>query len=1426
MKRGIWKKYVSLFCTFIMLGIFIMMPVAEVMASPSPFYHSSEEAVEMQYVPLYQKDSSHTNGWSDKVSVHDGESKKIQLKLQRGDDVTDDMQLYQHFVSMSVKNAEESIAVSVTLSGSYLLLQNGSKIDLSGDFDGTYRKTENETEINYPNVNNQSLTAEQCRNAYFCADVFVSFSSVKNVTFSDVASFQGQDAMPQTCYYGYDDNVITLADLNTTNDLTITGSDKVSDIKLVIKGDCSIGNLNVQCPVSICRQAYGTLKGKSINCTGSGSIVYDSQYNATVEKETGEGFSIQFDENKENMSVSETEEKDNKYNFSWRHRNNADYQTALANIEKNRKKQVDISVTDQKGQPIENATVKLYLKNYDYYFGQNFYTIPTNFWIAFDDFEWGQYDNSYEGDKDNTYSFDKSGVGNTNYVRDKVCANRENGIETAAQPIIYPSFSTLYSYSTEGKYDNYDKVVGYVLSEEYTPEGFSDLIRDHIREEMKSYAGAVRIWCVVNEAYYSNTFFQLIYGKDGSGYTKENIETILSEGITNGKINSDATNKDKIDYLESYLKGQDLVDPTEVGKIIAGWCQVAQDAWDATITEDCGYTSEDLILYVNDAVLPNASKQYEKQHYEYQLKLNRALSDSENYTGGKVLVKHVGSQMAIWGEDERLTPSEVLQMIDDNGDANLKTITTEFNYWVSNPESTTSDASTYGSDYYITGCSSEAEREYMYDYLYYILTAAYSDANSAGFSSTCYPHGQLGLCYRDNTISPLGEAYMDLVMGEWNTSDVVNVKNGKGVTATSLSYGTYAASVEIDGITYQREVSIHSGTENVSITVEDYGKNLEANLYSDAECGTRIKEIGKFETMEDLIAAVNTEITSQGAATESSKKFLEIKFSKDTTIKDFPDIQGLSGIIYNTDAKNLWLNLSGDRLTLPCDIYLKCNGNLTEENCLIAGENYKLYLGDVKSLQNLTVKGKTISTDKLHVIISGNEIMDADIENIDTLSINEYYGEDFANDNDRWNHLTYGNQKANLLIAGKVKNVKELNSYSGFVYMKEGSRLEVDNIGGFSASIFMPLCKAAGEVPVGIYGNGDALADGLTIRIYETLSSEDFTKTSQRHNVKEGTPLLRLYGTLADSAGGQKFGYWSQTQNQETGVYEDDWGDSACWERFFNTSVKDNCLYYGEPVEETTDDSKEDDSKDNSKENPVEKEHVWDNGTVTKQATVIEEGEILYRCKNPGCGVTKTEKIAKLPAPKNGAYLTDKKTGNTYRVYNAKKKTAEFVSVKNKKSKTVNIPEKISVDGLTYKVVKIANEAFKNNKSVTKIKISKTVTVVGKEAFRGCKKLKSITISENVTSVEKKAFYGCTALTKVTLPKKTVKIGENVFYGCKKLKTLTVKATKLTNKTVSSGAFKGIPKQTVIKVPKNKVKTYQKLFKKKGLNSKIKVKKC
>ena len=68
-------------------------------------------------------------------------------------------------------------------------------------------------------------------------------------------------------------------------------------------------------------------------------------------------------------------------------------------------------------------------------------------------------------------------------------------------------------------------------------------------------------------------------------------------------------------------------------------------------------------------------------------------------------------------------------------------------------------------------------------------------------------------------------------------------------------------------------------------------------------------------------------------------------------------------------------------------------------------------------------------------------------------------------------------------------------------------------------------------------------------------------------------------------------------------------------------------------------------------------------------------------------------------------------------------------------------------------------------------------------------------------------------------------IGKKAFSGCKKLKTIIIKSKKLTSKTVSKKAFKGLTKATTIKVPKKKLKAYKKLFKSKGLSSKVKIKK-
>ena len=74
-----------------------------------------------------------------------------------------------------------------------------------------------------------------------------------------------------------------------------------------------------------------------------------------------------------------------------------------------------------------------------------------------------------------------------------------------------------------------------------------------------------------------------------------------------------------------------------------------------------------------------------------------------------------------------------------------------------------------------------------------------------------------------------------------------------------------------------------------------------------------------------------------------------------------------------------------------------------------------------------------------------------------------------------------------------------------------------------------------------------------------------------------------------------------------------------------------------------------------------------------------------------------------------------------------------------------------------------------------------------------------------------------------------VKIGSKAFYGCKKLLNITIKTTKLTTKNVGSKAFTKAGssnyKKMVVKVPKSKLKAYKKTLKKRGVNSKAKIKK-
>lgn len=75
----------------------------------------------------------------------------------------------------------------------------------------------------------------------------------------------------------------------------------------------------------------------------------------------------------------------------------------------------------------------------------------------------------------------------------------------------------------------------------------------------------------------------------------------------------------------------------------------------------------------------------------------------------------------------------------------------------------------------------------------------------------------------------------------------------------------------------------------------------------------------------------------------------------------------------------------------------------------------------------------------------------------------------------------------------------------------------------------------------------------------------------------------------------------------------------------------------------------------------------------------------------------------------------------------------------------------VKVDGVSYRVTSIADNAFKNNKKITRVVIGSNIVTIGKNAFAKCTNITSIAVGKNVTKIEKNAFYGCGKLEKITI---------------------------------------------------------------------------
>lgn len=190
-----------------------------------------------------------------------------------------------------------------------------------------------------------------------------------------------------------------------------------------------------------------------------------------------------------------------------------------------------------------------------------------------------------------------------------------------------------------------------------------------------------------------------------------------------------------------------------------------------------------------------------------------------------------------------------------------------------------------------------------------------------------------------------------------------------------------------------------------------------------------------------------------------------------------------------------------------------------------------------------------------------------------------------------------------------------------------------------------------------------------------------------------------------------------------------------------------------------------------------------------------------------------------------GDMYTDDDTGMVYEVTVTGKSKPEVTlfDFETDASGKVVIPSGVTIAGQTYQVTAIGRDALKNQKNVTEVTVGKYVKEIGENAFYGCSKLKKVTLGSNVRTIKAKAFYKCKTLGSIIIPAKVTSIGKQAFYGCSKLKTIRIKTTKLTDKTVGSKAFGGIYKTASFTVPKAKKKAYQKLLRKKGVTKRMKI---
>ena len=252
------------------------------------------------------------------------------------------------------------------------------------------------------------------------------------------------------------------------------------------------------------------------------------------------------------------------------------------------------------------------------------------------------------------------------------------------------------------------------------------------------------------------------------------------------------------------------------------------------------------------------------------------------------------------------------------------------------------------------------------------------------------------------------------------------------------------------------------------------------------------------------------------------------------------------------------------------------------------------------------------------------------------------------------------------------------------------------------------------------------------------------------------------------------------------------------------------------------------------------KDHEWDDGEVTKEATEEAEGEKTFTCTV--CGGTKTEVIPKLEhvhsfgeawqsdeaghwqqcacgvkdgegahadADRNGSceicgYKMEVISGDSI----ASGTCGENLTWNLAKSGVLTIsgtgsmppyiaPWSEHADQITKVILEdgisnVGAEAFKNCRNLAEAILPDSVTIIAHGAFSGCGKLETVNLPDHLTKLVGEAFAGCSALKEVTIPASITDIGYSAFRNCTALQQITFQGSA---PKIGNGAFQGVTAQ-------------------------------